>query len=302
MNNIKNKLIPKTVISGIINRYNKTPKLTLVNEISFYQTAFVQKSFANMDQDNSLEDNSCAITLNSQSTSNERLEFLGDKIIDFITTEFLFDAFPDKDEGFLTKLKSRIVKKESLAFLGDKLGFREYMLISTHVERNQGRNNPRFLEDIFESFIGGFYKDQNSDILVVKQFLLGVYDEFIDLEKLINVNDNFKDSILRYFHSKNYGHPVYTPLNTYDGTTVIKTFLSAVLVSKEAVSDPADKIQAKKIHERLIKSLPEEPYKVLKDSMNGKFVLGIGSGDTKKSSQQDCSKNCLTNLKVSHNY
>lgn len=302
MNNIKNKLIPKAVISKIINRYNKTPALTLVNDTAFYQTAFVQKSFANMDQDNSLEDNSCAITLKSPSTSNERLEFLGDKIIDFITTEFLFDTFPDKDEGFLTKLKSRIVKKESLAFLGDKLGFREYMLISTHVERNQGRNNPRFLEDIFESFVGGFYKDQNSDIKVVKHFLLGVYQEFIDLEKLINVNDNFKDSILRYFHSKNYGHPVYTPLNTYDGTTVIKTFLSAVLVPKEAVTDPADKTEARKIHEKLLRSLPEEPYKVLKASIDGKFVLGIGSGDTKKSSQQDCSKNCLTNLKVSHNY
>lgn len=302
MNNIKNKLIPKAVIYNIINRYNKAPNFTLVNDTAMYQTAFVQKSFANTDQDNCPSDNYCSISQDCASVSNERLEFLGDKIIDFITTEFLFDSFPDKDEGFLTKLKSRIVKKQSLAFLGEKLGFREYMLISNHVERNQGRENPRFLEDIFESFVGGFYKDQNSDITVVKKFLLGIYDEFIDLENLINVNDNFKDSILRYFHSKNYGHPVYTPLNSYDNTVVIKQFLSAILVSKEAITDPAEYSQAKKIHEKLMKSLPEEPMFILNKTIQGKFVLGIGSGDTKKSSQQDCSKQCLTNLKVSLNY
>lgn len=302
MNNIKNKLISKMNVEKIINRYNKNKPQTLVNDISFYQTSFVQKSFANMDQDNSPSDNCCVINLHSATTSNERLEFLGDKIIDFITTEFLFDSFPAKDEGFLTKLKSRIVKKQSLAFLGDKLGFREYMLISNHVERNQGRDNPRFLEDIFESFIGGFYKDQNSDILIIKDFLLGVYDEFIDLDNLINVNDNFKDSILRYFHSKSYGHPVYTSLNVFDGTTVIKQFLSAILVSQESITDPADKIEAKKIHEKILSSLQEEPREVLSKVIRGKFVLGTGSGDTKKSSQQDCSKQCLINLGVSLNY
>jgi ribonuclease-3 len=302
MNNIKNKLIPKQVIEKIINRYNKPPNFTTVKDTSFYQTAFVQKSFANVDQDNCPSDNYCSINPQHHSASNERLEFLGDKIIDFITTEFLFDSFPDKDEGFLTKLKSRIVKKQSLAFLGEKLGFREYMLISTHVERNQGRENPRFLEDIFESFVGGFYKDQHCDIVLIKKFLLGIYEEFIDLETLINVNDNFKDSILRYFHSKNYGHPVYTPLNSYDNSVVIKQFLSAILVSKETITDPVEYSQASKIHEKLMKSLPEEPMSVLNKSIEGKFVLGIGYGDTKKSSQQDCSKQCLTNLKVSLNY
>lgn len=302
MNNIKNKLISKASIERIINRYNKNNAPTLVNNVSLYQTSFVQKSFSNMDQDNLASDNCCSINLNCTTSSNERLEFLGDKIIDFITTEFLFDSFPDKDEGFLTKLKSRIVKKQSLAYLGDKLGFREYMLISTHVERNNGRNNPRFLEDIFESFIGGFYKDQNSDIIVVKKFLLGVYDEFVDLENLINVNDNFKDSILRYFHSKNYGHPVYTSLNVYDGTTVIKQFVSAILIPIEDISEQEDISQAKKIQEKILKSLPEEPKGLLLKSLNGHLVLGTGTGETKKSSQQNCSRQTLLNLGVSLNY
>lgn len=302
MNNIKNKLISKTSIERVINRYNKTNVPTLVNNVSLYQTSFVQKSFANMDQDNSASDNCCSISLNYTTSSNERLEFLGDKIIDFITTEFLFDSFPDKDEGFLTKLKSRIVKKQSLADLADKLGLREYMLISTHVERNNGRNNPRFLEDVFESFIGGFYKDQNSDIMVIKKFLLGVYDEFVDLENLINVNDNFKDSILRYFHSKNYGHPVYTSLNDSDNTTVIKQFVSAILVPFESLTEPEDVSQVKKNQEKTLKSLPEEPRNILLKTLNGHFVLGVGVGETKKSSQQNCSKQTLINLRVSLNY
>jgi len=165
-------------------------------------------------------------------SDNERLEFLGDKVIDLVTTEYLFDKYPEKDEGFLTKLKAKLVRKESLSMLGDNLGFRKFMLISSHIERISGRNNQRFLEDIFESFVGILYKDQKSDLNICRKFVLGVYNEFIDIDDLIKNNDNYKDSLLRLFHSKAWNHPVYDTIY-YTGNVYAREFTVVITIPRE---------------------------------------------------------------------
>jgi ribonuclease-3 len=293
MNNIKNKLVTKKFIEDTINRYTTTK--FKVNNLRYYQTAFIQKSFFNNCQENSESDSTSNLRFDYLSDNNERYEFLGDRAIDFITAEFLFDLYPGKDEGFLTKLKSRIVRKESLAKLGAALNFKEYILISCHVERNDGRENPRFLEDIFESFIGGFYKDQNSNIGIVREFLLGVYKEFVNINELVNVNDNFKDSLLRYFHFMNYGHPVYTSItNCYQQVSSKKEFTCVLLLKKGLLKG---KTPPHSLYEE-IKSKQLLDFKTLETN----DILGIGSGETKKISEQMCSKNCLINLGISVNY
>ena len=303
MNNIKNKLVTKQFVESTVNKYSKG-EFIKINNLRLYQTPFIQKSFCMSDADNSESDNCSSIKFNSyDNINNERLEFLGDKVIDFITTEFLFDTFPDKDEGFLTKLKSRMVKKESLANLGTKLGFKEYMLISPHVERNDGRNNPRFLEDIFESFVGGLYKDQKSNIDIARNFVLGVYSEFINIDDLININDNFKDSLLRYFHSKSYGHPVYTALYSV-GNTSFKEFTTVLLLSKETYGIETD-LKLRKNQEKnlaIIKNENIEAYQKLILLLKTHLLMGIGRAETKKASEQCCSKDTLTNLNISLNY
>ena len=106
----------------------------------------------------------------------EKLELLGDKAIDLITLDYIIQQFPDKEVGFLTELKSNIVRKPSLANLGEQLGFKKYILFSSHIDRitnynkNSGRENKRFLEDIFESFIGALYIDLNKGVLVTHTF------------------------------------------------------------------------------------------------------------------------------------
>lgn len=305
MNNIKNKLVSKQIIEKIINRYTTANKQQVkVNNLKLYQTPFIQKSFCIVEEGNCDSDNFSNIVINSYDISNnERLEFLGDKIIDFIITEYLFDNYPNENEGFLTKLKSRMVRKESLAKLGEKLGFKEYMLINSHVERNNGRNNPRFLEDIFESFVGGFYKDQSSNIDAVRTFVLGTFQEFVVMEDLININDNFKDSALRYFHSKNYGHPVYVPLYS-NASLGSKEFTCVVAVPKELFLDPITP-QLRQHQESIINTVrneSEEAYPKLVEMLGPNLIVGIGKGETKKFSEQACSKDCLINLKVSLNY
>jgi dsRNA-specific ribonuclease len=291
MNNIKNKIITKRFIEDLVNNFliNKTFK---VKNIKLYQSLFVQKTFYTYDEDNSDSDTYCNIIFDKYDniSTNERYEFLGDKVIDFVTTELLFDKYPDKDEGFLTKLKSKIVRKKSLASLGEKLGFKEFMLIGSNIERSSGRDNIRFLEDIFESFIGGLYKDQKSNIDLTREFILGVYDAFIDFENLNNTNDNYKDSLLRYFHSKSYGNPVYT--HVYNTEGVNKEFYCILTLSTEII-DFCPKI--KHCHDNVLQFIRRKGYN--KD-LNGLVIIGMGNSDTKKEAEQICSQICLKNLKV----
>lgn len=314
MNNIHNKLINKITIENIINKYMGDTPIS-INNIKKFQKAFVHKSFCIIDSDNSDSDNYCAMELdNNYTSSNERLEFLGDKVIDLITTEFLFDKYPNKNEGFLTKLKSRLVKKESLSFLGEKLGFKSLLLLSSHIERISGRNNSRFLEDIFESFIGILYKDQKSNLKVCKKFLLGVYDEFVDLDDIINNNDNYKDSLLRYFHSKAWGHPIYK--NVYHiGNVYCREFTTLVLINNN-ILDNSIKLKIQNNQEKIFNIIKNDTINNLQDTEfvnsytdllsylknENNMILGIGKGTTKKITEQECSKNCLLNLNISLNF
>ena len=190
MNNIKNKLITKKNIENIINKYiviNKdTDKPVIINNIKQFRQAFIHKSFCDIDIDNSDTDNYSSINIKHEDLFNyERLEFVGDRVIDLIIAEYLFNKYPDKDQGFLTRLKSKLVDKTRLPILAEKLGFRTFVLISSHLERISGRNNVKFLEDIFESFMAVLYRDQGYQIDICRRFLLGVYSEFIDIEHLI---------------------------------------------------------------------------------------------------------------------
>jgi dsRNA-specific ribonuclease len=159
------------------------------------------------------------------------------------------------------------------------LGFKNFLLISSHVERISGRDNPRFLEDTLESFIGVLYKDQKSNLNICRAFLLAVYDKHLNLDDLININDNYKDSLLRYFHSKSWGHPEYISEETAN-----KEFKSIINIDISLL----DKNTLEKI-----KTCPRDGQKI---------ILGKGQGKTKKIAQQECSKNCLLNLKISTNY
>lgn len=303
MNNICNKLITKDKIEAIINTYMPANEQVSINNIKKFQKAFIHKSFCNVvDSDNSDSDNYCSIDYNPVFvSSNERLEFLGDKVIDLITTEFLFDKYPDKDEGFLTKLKSRLVKKESLAYLGEKLGFKELLLLSSHVERIDGRNNSRFLEDIFESFMGTFYKDQYSNLNICKHFLLEVYNRHIDINDLINNNDNYKDSLLRYFHSKGWGNPEYKHIY-YIGSVQAREFTCIVLIEPEHLGDKAKLLQGKRneILNVIARDQKVEEYNEINSTKL--VILGIGKGSKRKMAEQECSKNCLNNLDISLNF
>lgn len=92
--------------------------------------------------------------------SNERLEFLGDSILSFVVSDYLFGMYPDFEEGTLTNLRSMLVNTKNLSKVADALGFGTKLKLSKGEEESKGRSNPSLLADSFEAFIGALYLDQ----------------------------------------------------------------------------------------------------------------------------------------------
>ncbi|OIP55040.1 ribonuclease III [Candidatus Gracilibacteria bacterium CG2_30_37_12] len=91
--------------------------------------------------------------------SNERLEFLGDAVLELISTELLFHAFPDKPEGELTDIRSALVRGKNLASIGLQLHLQDYVLVSKGELLAGGNTNPYIVANTFEAFLGALYLD-----------------------------------------------------------------------------------------------------------------------------------------------
>jgi len=148
------------------------------SQISLYQHAFRHKSVVTIVEKKAYE-------------SNERLEFLGDAILDSVISHFLFIKFPYKDEGFLTKLRSRLVSRQMLNNLGVKIGLKEL------VETNIDKETKSIYGDALEALIGAIYLDKG--YLVTQQFILEkLIENHVDLDEVINNETDFKSRVIEY--------------------------------------------------------------------------------------------------------
>ncbi len=103
---------------------------------------------------------------------NERLEFLGDSVLGFITARYLFETYPDKPEGELTKLRAAHVCESALCSYAREIGLGEALLLGRGEEMGQGRTRPSILADAFEAMLAAMYLD--GGIEVVEKFLLPI--------------------------------------------------------------------------------------------------------------------------------
>ena len=180
-----------------------------MNDILIYQQAFVHKSYCKLKDYKEYKNDKNYLELQGQ--SYEIIEFLGDAILEKSVCSYLYKRFSlihNQDEGFLTKLKIRIVCGENLHILSAKIGFNKYLIISNHIENNcNGRTNVKMLEDIFESFIGALYLDQGNDI--VDQFIIQMIEKYIDFTDFLIRDNNYKDQIIRYIQQNHNSYPKY---------------------------------------------------------------------------------------------
>lgn len=181
--------------------------------------AFTHRSYLNEHDDPALVD-------------NERLEFLGDAVLDFLSGEMLFRRFPDLPEGDLTRLRSALVRTESLALIAEDINLGELLRMSKGEEANGGRQRPPILCGSFEAMIGALYLDQG--LAAVREFVLPRLDErlaIIQAEQL----DKDARSILQEISQAEYGFtPTYRFVSA-TGPEHEKTFTFEALIGETVV-------------------------------------------------------------------
>ena len=219
--NNKNILFNKEDLEIIFKKYNIDNYLSDKNDINTYRKAFVHNSYCTRKNENFKEANEeCPEgVLPLQEFSYERMEYLGDSLLNIATSHYLFERYPYEEEGFLARMKTKLVNGNMLAFLSEKSDFSNFMIISKQIEESEGRVTKSLLEDIFESFIGAMFLDFSKNINknvafeVVCKFIENVYETNIDFAELINRDNNYKDKLSKYFQHNFSSVPKFFEVN-----------------------------------------------------------------------------------------
>ena len=159
------------------------------------------------------------------SHDNQRLEFLGDAVIQLILTDELYRLFPKFSEGHLTKLRSRLVSGEALRRYAAKIELGSYLRLGKGEEANGGRNRPSNLADAFEALAGAVYLDGGFD--AARAFLLNNFREFIEEIKAEPGENNPKGELQEYLQSISLKSPRYI-IVSQEGPDHQKRFLAEV--------------------------------------------------------------------------
>jgi len=164
------------------------------------------------------------------SESNERLEFLGDAVIELASTVFLYQQRPSDAEGMLTTYRSALVRTESLAELAKELGLDQQMYLSKGEEAGGGRDNPSLLADLLEAVIGALYLDQG--YAVVEEFLAKVlFPKFSHILSTKAYRDQ-KSLLQETVQAQSLPTPIYRVVKE-EGPDHHKTFTVEVLINEK---------------------------------------------------------------------
>lgn len=290
MNNFSNKLITKNEVEKILKKYN-------VHNLLWYQRAFACQCY----YEQLLSENS-PLTQKNQifEKSNETLEIVGDSILGQIVVEYLEERFPEEREGFLSLLKMHITKTDGLYMLAQELEFSKYILLSNESETLQirvdkkeelvkGRENPEFLENCFEAFVGALFLDYKykynpgEAYTVCRNFIIDLFETYLDFSELILRNDNYKNILQHYFHTRKWPLPTYSDLHVEIDTQEKRIYTRGIYLERFLLYE-------NEIQNLLLK----KKYKNIPLIQGSKILIGVGTSYKKKNADQLCAKDVLT--------
>jgi len=139
--------------------------------------------------------------------SNERLEFLGDAVLGAVVADHLYAAFPDRDEGLLTRTRATIVNGKALASYARAIGLGPLILMSDNTAQADGRTNATILADAFEAIVGALYLDLGYP--AARHFVLGVLDRCVRLDEAAADRSNHKSLLLEFVQARALPQPTY---------------------------------------------------------------------------------------------
>lgn len=231
--NSNNKEIQLNNIVTILSKYGI---FTKPFNIDLYKRAFIHRSYTKRPK---LENEEANIIISEKpddclplkTKSNERLEFIGDGVLECITKYYLYKRFPKADEGFMTEKKIALVKNEHIGKLAYELGLQNFYIISRHAEEKNIRNNLKKLGCLFEAFIGAMFLDFNRvdvkdehewfanifncgpGLQFAQIFVENVFEKHVDWTKLIINDDNYKNKLQVIIQKEFKITPEYVELN-----------------------------------------------------------------------------------------
>ena len=176
---------------------------------------------------------SCNSDLNTKHQDYERLEFVGDSVIGFVSADLIFNLHPDMDQGLMSKLRSYLVCSKSLANYNRKYELYEFIRIGHSISKDQLSKSDKILEDVFEAFIGAVYLDQGIEVAyrIVKDIF---YDDIknIDIDDIVDAKTRLQEEIqseyreaVRYELIDEWGPP-------HDRTFVSQVVFNGIILGK----------------------------------------------------------------------
>lgn len=177
--------------------------------------AMVHRSYCIRKTDSQLRQPCPAGCVPLQDESNERLELLGDAVLNLMVAEYLYERFPTENEGFLTRLRSKLVNGQMLSELSLVLGLDKFVLLSKQVDENAGRGNKKILEDTFEAFVGALFLTIGN-YERVRQWFITFLESSVDVANLVLTQNTNKDLLLKYFNFKHGRVPTFVEDTTKD--------------------------------------------------------------------------------------
>ena len=286
-----------------------------VFNIALYKRAFVHSSYVVKSEKDNEENNIKLVDkpincMPLKHKSNERLEFLGDGILEAITKYYLYKRFPKENEGFMTEKKIALVKNESIGKIAYQMRLQKWFVLSKSAEEKNMRTNIKKLGCLFEAFLGALFLDFNKfpiddegnyfknificgpGFQMAQLFLESVFEKYVDWNELLQTDDNYKNILQVKIQKKFKTTPDYVDFDPEDKST----YLMGVFLCLNCKVYNMDPTKARDLSE--FKTLddieayanenPEEPLFVL---------LGKAENKTKKKAEQIACKNAIDYLK-----
>jgi ribonuclease III len=182
--------------------------------LALYEIAFIHRS--------------ATLTLaNGKKVNNERLEYLGDAVLDAILSDYLFEKFPDANEGFLTKIRSRIVNRDVLNQLAVSMGINK-ILISKINSSNITKN---LYGDAFEALLGSVFLDKGFK-KTKRLFIKNVLNKYPDLNEIVETDSDYKSQVFEWVQ-KHKSNLIFTYNEEYDFNLKKSVFSTTLFIDKQ---------------------------------------------------------------------
>ena len=315
-NNIE---ITEQQVCDILKKYGVPSK---VHNINLYKRAFIHKSYCKRPKIEN-DENGIIIAekpddcMKLKTKSNERLEFLGDGVLECITKYYLYRRFPKENEGFMTEKKIALVKNETIGKMIYDMGLNRWYIMSKNAEEKKTRTNLKKLGCLFEAFLGALFLDFNKISIhddgkwfdnvfvtgpgfqIAQIFVENIFERHVNWVELLQTNDNYKNLLQVKLQKAFQVTPIYKEISPYDEEEGyhMGVYLSLNIDSHNMIHTESKHYSDFKTNNSLNKSVLEEIRDYVENIDNSLYVfLGESKHKIKKKAEQEACRLALENL------